>query len=133
SPRSCRLPLPASSPSSSCPTSSPPSTRRGSRTPSPAEALDAESSVCDRKLEMQPELSVADGAVGGPAAQTACELERAPHRDRDAGPHRTPEQIRTAVTALRGRRPRPLDDGGLGTTHLESPPDAVRWATRTRT
>ena len=25
---------------------------------------------------------------------------------------RTPEQVRTAVTALRGRRPRPLDDGG---------------------
>jgi hypothetical protein len=25
----------------------------------------------------------------------------------------TPERIRTAVTALRGRRPRPLDDGGL--------------------
>ena len=25
----------------------------------------------------------------------------------------TPERIRTAATALRGRRPRPLDDGGL--------------------
>src|SRR5699024_11039861 len=98
--------------SSSCPTSRLPSTRRGSRTPSPAEVIDAESSVCDRKLEMCPELSVADGAVGGSSKQRACELERAPHRHCDAGPHRTPEQIRTAVTALRGRRPRPLDDGG---------------------
>ena len=26
---------------------------------------------------------------------------------------RTPERIRTAATAVRGRRPRPLDDGGL--------------------
>src|SRR4051812_34544426 len=25
---------------------------------------------------------------------------------------RTPDQVRTGVTALRGRRPRPLDDGG---------------------
>src|SRR3954468_3504265 len=30
----------------------------------------------------------------------------------DGGSRSTPERIRTAATALRGRRPRPLDDGG---------------------
>lgn len=45
-------------------------------------------------------------------AKNPCELERAPHRFLDAGLNRTPEQVRTAVSALRGQRPRPLDDGG---------------------
>jgi hypothetical protein len=36
--------------------------------------------------------------------------EQGPHPRSGCGPG-SPEQIRTAVTALRGRRPRPLDDG----------------------
>ena len=35
---------------------------------------------------------------------------KGPHSKIECGPG-SPEQIRTAVTALRGRRPRPLDDG----------------------
>ena len=41
---------------------------------------------------------------------------QSPHHRGDAGSgcSRSPEGIRTLATALRGRRPRPLDDGALG-------------------
>src|SRR4051794_11349782 len=44
----------------------------------------------------------------------------------------TPDQVRTGVTALRGRRPRPLDDGGWLTQEAGSL-RRLRWGTRTRT
>jgi hypothetical protein len=39
----------------------------------------------------------------------------------------SPDRIRTGATALRGRRPGPLDDGARKSTR------AWRWGTRTRT
>ena len=40
---------------------------------------------------------------------------------------RTPNGIRTRAAALKGRCPRPLDDGGLDRRSRPRPPTAVRW------
>ena len=50
------------------------------------------------------------GNVAQDAVQTAS-VAKAKEVPKDL-PLGTPERIRTAVTALRGRRPGPLDDGG---------------------
>jgi hypothetical protein len=44
----------------------------------------------------------------------------------EAGPGSSPEQIRTAASALRGRRPRPLDDGA-GCTPIDRGVRPARW------
>ncbi len=44
----------------------------------------------------------------------------------EAGPGSSPEQIRTAASALRGRRPRPLDDGA-GCTPIGRGVRPARW------
>src|SRR3954454_12419538 len=49
---------------------------------------------------------------------------------RTSGPRGTATGIRTPVSAVRGRRPSPLDDGGLGRPSLASGPGAPPAAPR---
>ncbi len=51
-------------------------------------------------------------AVGPPVPRTK---ETAPHRWEARSLSCSPDRIRTGATALRGRRPRPLDDGAVDT------------------
>ena len=83
----------------------------------------------------RPRLAVGLGRALGPALVVRFVARRRPPLAEQGPSGRSPDRIRTGATALRGRRPRPLDDGAgqRWNSIPDVPGSADRWGTRTRT
>src|SRR5713226_8727166 len=95
--------------------------RRGSRIRGNARRVSSRDDAWTRRERIGPTTTTTTSGTARVDAADAGDGARnrpAPSQVRDvrAGVVSSPEQVRTAVSALRGRRPRPLDDGadGLG-------------------
>ena len=80
--------------------------------PRTSASTDSRAATGPRARSPRPSPAASRPLVGGRIRQALCLSHAKRPRPMDGACFGTPERIRTAVTALRGRRPGPLDDGG---------------------